>query len=186
MALGGGMMLTDRGKKFLEQEFGAFDFERDHLTSKFDARFRLCDPSHVEKVFAAVGNRNFMFRHEYETDPTLDIFAELIGAEPGHVRIVSGSDIERVKISFVGSVRQAAPLPGTDTSLRAGDVPTRRIFQVHELIMPEDLYDAFVHSPQVKVLDAAELATTAGGSSPGRTHDGRVIQNNLFTVESWE
>lgn len=179
MALGGGAMLTERGKKRIEETFGASDFEFDEKTGFFDARFQI-DDQHLEEVFCLFGDsERFTW---YEQDRTIDIMNELTGNEPGHEGIMSESDRCLIDCVYVKSVRQKPSEFDADTSTRVtADIPTRRLFRIFELRMSQSLYNRkFVCSPFVRVLHDHELVTTDGGSKSGRTNDGYVIQNNLF------
>ena len=180
MALGGGAMLTQQGKEFLEKEFGATDFEPEGRPGVFDARFR-ADAEHLEPIFRMFG----LHQPAFELNPTLDIMEELSGKEhpesgPG---LLKEKDLERVFCTFRFSIRQAPAKTGEDTSSRASDsLATRRLFRVCELQMPEDVYLQFVSSPGVKVLSEEELRSTQGGATAGVGSDGTPIQNNLFLV----
>ncbi len=183
MALGGGAMLNEAGKKMLEEVVGASGFEFDTGIGFYDARFRICerDLESAFKTFSSVDTRGATI---YEQDPTLDIMAELSGKEfPGYPTIMSAEETELVRLDFVKVVRQKLPAAGADTSARgvAADVPTHRLFRIFELVMPLALYQGrMMSSPVVKILSNQELATTDGGSKAGVTRDGLIIQNNLF------
>lgn len=177
MALGGGAMLAQAGKELLEAQIGATNFEFDEHTGCFDARFQI-DEDRLESVF-------YHFEHYgiLELDPTLDILAELTGAEPGHDGILTAEEANLVQVVQCGLVRQQSSAAGTDTSARASaEMPTRRLFRVFELVMPSRLFEKMQSSPTVRFLSDTELRTTAGGSKAGRTSDGWVIQNNLFNL----
>ena len=179
MALGGGAMLTTRGKQELEKTFGASDFEFDEKTGFFDARFQI-DEQRLEGVFCLFGNpERFAWR---EQDRTIDIMNELIGKEHGHASIMSESERCFIDCAYVKSVQQKPSEFGVDTSTRVtAGISTRRLFRIFELRMPQSLYSRkFVCSPFVRILHNHELATTDGGSKSGHTNDGHVIQNNLF------
>lgn len=181
MALGGGAMLTERGKEVLEQAFDASDFEQDPDTGFFDARFRV-ERQHLEAVlkrFELLSGTTNSFEH----DPTLDIIAEISGKEfLGYDRILDDDEVKLIKPTFVKVVRQKSPDVGTDTSARASaETRTHRLFRIYELVMPVTLYQRKIwRSPVVRILSDNELETTDGGSRAGKTKDGFVIQNNLF------
>lgn len=182
MALGGGAMLTESGKKALEESFDASDFELDKHTGLFDARFQIYEKD-LEAMFGLFSNINGIMK-TYEQDRTLDIMAELSGKEfPGYERILDDDEVKLVKANFVKVVRQKPSEAAVDTSARgaSAEVPTRRLFRIYELVMPKELYQRkLLHSPVVKILSDDELKTTDGGCKAGLTSDGLVIQNNLF------
>lgn len=176
-ALGGGAMLTEAGKRLFEEQVDASNFELDPHSGFFDARFQV-DESHLNLVFEYFESGPNAI---YEQDPTLDIRAELTGAEPGHESIFTVAELKMIRVVPFGDVRQKPAEVGTDTSARASSLmPTRRLFRIFELVMPNELFEKIQRSPNVRFLSDAELATTDGGSKAGRTSDGFMIQNNLF------
>lgn len=178
-ALGGGAMLTGRGKRMLEFHLGATNFEFDSGSGFFDARFVL-DEEHVETVW----NSFWSVSPVLERNPTLDIIAELTGSESGHTTILTEGEVaSSVLPIYVTTVRQKLAEVGTDTSARAsGEMPTHRLFRIFSLLMSGQMYDRFASSSRVRLLTDLELATTDGGCKAGRTDDGFLIQNNLFLL----
>ena len=136
---------------------------------------------HLESIFALFSNVNGIVRN-YERDRTIDIMDELTGKEHGHECIMSPSDRCFIDCVYLKTVRQKSSDFGVDTSTRASaDIPTRRLFRIFELRMPQSVYlRSFVLSPFVRILTDDELKTTDGGCKAGRTKDGTIIQNNLF------
>ncbi len=180
-ALGGGAMLTELGKCYLEESFGASNFEFDNHTMFYDARF-VIDEDKVEPVFNLF-TRIAGSPSELEHDPTLDILQELTGTESGfNKRILSKKIGSKVKPEFLKVVRQK-PAAGADTSARAADIPTLRLFRIYVLQMDAPTFILFEASSIVKFLSDKELTTTNGGSAGGVASDGTPIQNNLFIPE---
>lgn len=178
-ALGGGAMLTEEGKRLLEEQVAASDFELDPHTGFFDARFQI-DASHLESVFEHFESG---LNAIYEQNPTLDIRAEITGAEPGHESIFTADEMKMIRVVPFGNIRQKQAEVGTDTSARASvDMPTRRLFRIFELVMPNELFEKLQLSWAVRFFSDEELRTTDGGSQAGRTNDGFLIQNNLFIM----
>jgi hypothetical protein len=179
MALGGGAMLNEQGKRGLEDIFGASDFEQDEKTGYFDARFRV-EEEEVERIFR-------LFRSpsgQLERDPTLDIRMELTGREfPGYPHLLTPKEADRIFINYYRTVRQGLAKVGEDTSAKAIDVPTHRLFRIFDLVMPPELFDTYLKHPQVRLLDVDELASTRGGRAAGKSNEGLVIQNNLFLMD---
>lgn len=180
-ALGGGAMLNPEGKRLLEDTLDATDFELDLFTDLYDARFRV-DEANLElvlKTFSAVDGSGA--NTHFEIDPTLDIKTELFEKKyPGGASILHPDLAPYVQVRFLKVVRQQLPAPGADTSSRAVDVPTYRLFRIFELEMPGQVFGAFSYSAFVRFFKQGELATTEGGSKEGRTSDGWSIKNNLF------
>lgn len=178
-ALGGAAMLNDTGKKYLEDSYGATDFEFDAATAFWDARF-VIDDAHLEDVLSLFADTHGPVQ-DFEQSRALDIVHELIGQEVGHEPILTAEEAAKITVRYLFSVRQRPSEATADTSARASaNVPTRRIFRIFLLIMPKDIYEKFAESPVVRILAEEELATTDGGSKAGVTDDGCVIQNNLF------
>lgn len=180
-ALSGSAMLKPEGKRLLEDTLDATGFEFDEVTDLYDARFHVdeADLELVLKTFSAVDESGA--NSYFEIDPTLDIKAELFEKKyPGGASILPAHVAPYVQAHFVKVVRQQLPALGADTSSRAGDIPTHRIFRIFELEMPSQVFGAFSCSTFVRFFKQVELATTAGGSKAGRTSDGWSIKNNLF------
>jgi hypothetical protein len=179
-ALGGAAMLNERGKKYLEETYGASQFEADSDTGYFDARF-VVDEKQLEEVLALF--ENILLSNIYEQSMTLDIAHELVSEGPGVEKpILSMEEVVQCIFVHVGCVRQRSSDASAD-SLRAkkASIPTRRIFRIFELVMPEGVYGKFVESPSVRFLSPHDVISTKGGSQAGSTLDGTaIIQNNLF------
>lgn len=175
MALGGGAMLKEAGRKMLEERFGATGFEFDKNTKLYDARFR-ADEKHLESIFGTLST----YQPDFEHSPSIDILEELSGKEfPEEYGPLLG-DLAGVSVLPLFSVRQA-PTAGGDTSIRAlTDVPTRRLFRIFELVLDSVSYKQLLNSPMVRILSPDELETTRGGATAGVAKDGALIQNNLF------
>jgi hypothetical protein len=176
-ALGGGAMLTEVGKQYLEGRFGATGFEFDKHTGFFDARF-VVDESMCEKVFehfAGIAGKS----NNHEHNPTLDILAELTGSEQGHQSILPERMLGLAKLEFLKVVRQKPAASGADTSARA-IMQTRRLFRIYRLYLYDDAAITVCNSKQIKFLTNEELASTNGGSTAGMANDGVPMQNNLF------
>ncbi len=180
MALGGGAMLTKKGKQMIECTFGATNFEFDDTTGFYDARFQI-DDSELDRVFAVFESIDGVMKC-YEQDPMLDIIAELSGKEfPRYPTILTEAEVALVYPLFVKTVRQKLSALGTDTSSRAkAEMPTHRLFRIFELGIPSSLLPKFTESKVVRILLDSELASTDCGSKAGKTRDGFTIQNNLF------
>ncbi|HEV8677517.1 MAG TPA: hypothetical protein VN701_01665 [Candidatus Paceibacterota bacterium] len=178
MALGGGAMLKEAGKKMLEKEFQAFGFEPEGRPGIWDARFK-AEESHFENIFTRLAE----YQTEFELSPALDILEELFGKEFSGFEggIVSSKDLSQLAVRPIFTTRQAVAEAGTDTSGKAiADMPTRRLFRIYELVFNPAAYKRFAASPLVRILMPQELETTHGGATAGQTSDGMLIQNNLF------
>jgi hypothetical protein len=83
-------------------------------------------------------------------------------------------------LGLVGTYRQPEPT-GDDTSARAGEYPTRRLFIVFLIRASEDVYNAILDSPKIRELTPEEVATTEGCAKGGLTKAGETIANNIFS-----
>ena len=123
-ALGGGAMLTSEGKEWLENAFKAQQFELDYDTGFYDMRF-VVDEKYVEQIF-----HMFVKPVIYEQDPTLDIKHELAeDVWEGCTAPLSETEIGDLTITYDKTVRQRLVDPKHDTSRRATELPTHRLFR---------------------------------------------------------
>ena len=168
-ALGGAAELTAWGRKFLEDNFGASDFEGE------DARF-VVDDAHLEAVFEIFSNRNPKF---FETDPTREIVEELTKEKiAGLGTILQPEDVTEVETRYVKTVRQKQ---GAGTSAREKEgMPTRRIFHFFDLFVPEAVLLKMMDHETLHLLPDEDVATTEGGSKKGRSSSGIEIADNIF------
>ncbi len=174
-ALGGGAMLTTRGKEYFEDWFSAENFEVDEETGFYDMRFTAHEEA-LESIFKAL---EVPLSTELEIDPTQDIQHELLEERISATSLLSPADLAQARFIYSRTVRQA-PLRTADTSRRSGSASTRRLFRIFQIVLPSDLYQQFLTHPHVTVLSEKELRTTLGGSSAGVTKQGDKIANNLF------
>lgn len=182
-ALGGAAELTPEGVDWLQQFFGAHDFETDQATGLTDARFRLdagC-AEEVLSVFKSISGRHNAHPCLREMDPKRDILAELTGKEwPNHGYILE-PNTEPLGLAYRGVARQRQPESGKGTSEReVENMPTFRLFRLYDIVTRQAVVDQFLKSPLVRVLTEEDLATTKGGACKGKTADGTEIADNLF------
>lgn len=168
--LGGGAMLTPAGKKYLEDEYQAHSFELDKDTGYLDARF-LASKSYVSKIFLEFNS----FWLDFEHDASLDALQEI-----KELNLFSSSERAQLVFVYDVSAEQAVAPVGTDTSTRAGAVPTHRLFRIYTLLMPDVLFEKIFLQKYIRSLTTLEVATTDGGLRKGNTTDGDGIQNNFF------
>ncbi len=173
-ALGGGVELTENGRKFLQENYGAHSFEGN------DARF-LVPEGHVDSVLEFFENRDLEM---YGLDPNNEIRDELTKEKIAGVGpILSAGEANQTVAKFVKTVRQPVPVDGSGTSAREQKgVPTRRVFFVYDLIIPVVLVAKMRNSDAVRYLKQSEVETTKGGASKGITEDGLTIADNVFIV----
>lgn len=162
-SLGGGAKMSTHGKSILVDAFDAtFAPEGDETSD--DARFTI-DESQFDMVLALFKNLAPDF---CELDPLREVKEEFKG------------NLGDVKSELLGVFRQESAEDGTGTSERASkDVPTRRLFYVHCLILPDDVYQHFLAHESIRSFTGAELDTTAMGRTKGKTGDGYTMADNL-------
>lgn len=170
-ALGGAAELTDEGRKILKA-FGATEFEGK------DARF-VIDDEHLEEVMGLFVNRHYQ-PALFETDPTREIFEELVQEKiTGMGPILTEEMAAQTKVVYRRTVRQKPP-EGEGTSAREKQgMPTRRLFHLFDLLMPEDVYSRMRMHESVFFLTPTDLATTGGGTRKGRHDDQTEIADNI-------
>lgn len=163
-ALGGGAKLSAHSKGILIDAFDAtFAPEGDDASD--DARFTV-EERQLEMVLGLFENMNPDF---CELDPLREVREEFRGD--------LGDD---VKSELLGVFRQETAEDGTGTSERASkDIPTRRLFYVHCLVLSNDAYQHFLAHESIRSFTGAELDTTAMGLRKGRTGDGHTMADNL-------
>lgn len=167
---GGGAMLTESGKGYLERRFNAHAFELDADTGFFDARF-LVNASHVQRIFSKFN----VFRTDFEHNASLDALQEI-----EELNLFTSSERAQLQLIFEKNALQAVAAVGTDTSTRASAVPTHRLFRIHTLLMPDRLFEKLFLQSYIRSLTDIDIATTEGGLRKGNTADGDAIQNNFF------
>lgn len=162
-ALGGGAKMSTHGKSILVDAFDAtFAPEGDEASD--DARF-VVDESQLEMVLGLFEGLDPGF---CELDPLREVREEFKG------------DLGDVKSELLGVFRQESAEDGTGTSERASkDVPTRRLFYVHCLVLSDDMYQHFLAHESIRSFTGAELDTTAMGRTKGKTVDGHTMADNL-------
>ncbi len=168
-ALGGAAELTVWGRKFLEDNFGASDFEGE------DARF-VVDDAHLEAIFEIFFNRDPKF---FETDPTREIVEELTKEKIASLgTILQPEDVAGAVVQYVKTVRQKQ---GAGTSAREKEgMPTRRIFHFFDLLVSEEVLLKMMDHETFHLLSDEDVLTTEGGSKKGRTSSGIEIADNIF------
>lgn len=168
--LGGGAQVTQIGKKFLEDNFGA------HFPDNMEARF-LVDKKHMKKVLAIFKSRKASM---YEIDPTREIFEELstkelpIQSSP----ILSCDEAALIKTRYIKTIIQ--PLGSTRRLARdIPGVPTVRVFNIFELIAEKEIFAKIIDSPIIYTFTPKELRDMRSGKKV-RVADGTRMGENIF------
>lgn len=172
-ASGGAVRLTERGKQYLKEKFGADNFEREE---DMDARFTVPKDKH-EEVLAFFENPNPEY---FDIAPT-DMLKELEkGSNPAAAGALTKEDIARIKVVRVDASRQPPPESEQDGDDDSSKPKNRRLFHRYEIIVPPDVYEKLKASPGVRFFTDEEVATTNGGTRVGETSDGKKIANNIY------
>lgn len=170
-AIGGGAELSEAGRAVLQRKFGANKFEGN------DARFEVLE-CYEDAVLRLIAELSFDFRDR-------NIEREL-AEELGHEElkdippIFTEDEVRSTAVLYRKTVRQPAPYDGVGSSpnARAG-VPTRRLFNLFDLVLTPALFAKLIASPAIREFSDAEVATTHGGSRKGITTDGFAIADNI-------
>ncbi|GEM_PF-2512571 len=180
--IGGAATLTPEGQQYVEYEFGATDFHT-NTEGGIDARF-VIDDSRLDEVLAFFTERdNFMF----ETDPLREICEELASNEfPANEHfkalapILTPDEAAQIEVNFMSTVVQPFKDSG-DTSPLAGKEPSRRLFHLFEIIIPDEAtFQKLLDGESTYVLGFDEIATVEGGLKKGETLDGITIADNFI------
>ncbi len=168
--LGGGAQVTQIGKKFLEDNFGA------HFPEDMEARF-LIEKKHMKKVLAIFKSREASI---YEIDPTREIIEELSTKELPIQRspILSSDEAALIKTRYIKTIIQ--PLGGTRRLAR--DIPgiaTARLFNVFELIAGKEVFTKIINSPIIYTFTDEELRDMRSGKEV-RAVDETIMGENIF------
>lgn len=173
-AAGGAVRLTEKGKRYIKNKFGATNFERE---GDMDARFTV-PGKHEEAVKRFFENPDPRY---FDVNPT-DMVKELTkGSNEAADGALTQEDIDRIKIVRVDVSRQPPPENEEDTRKQNPDRPvSRRVFHRYEIVVPPDVYEKLKKSPGVRIFTPEEVATTGGGVRVGTTTDGKKIGTNIY------
>ncbi len=179
--VGGAAELTQNGRLYLEDRYGAENFHRSE-EGRIDARFEV-DDLHLEAVFAFFRNRNPRF---FEIDPKREIVSELStvelksGALPEIPPVLSTDEAESIEVVYVDTVVQPfSDSPGTSTLAKEG-VPSRRLFHRFSVVVTDEILRKMLKSKAVRFLHSDEIGSTDGGAHKGTTHDGIELADNFI------
>lgn len=180
--LGGAAELTALGVVELSGRVGASEFHR-NKESGIDARF-VIDDSRLEEVMNFFEARDPRFS---DIDPGREIVEELTGFElpgndalPAIPPVLTKEMVGHIGISYARTVRQAfSDELGTSTLARA-DTPSRRLFHLFDLTIPQRIFDRLSRWEATRLLSEEEVATTEGGVQKGVSYDGITIADNFF------
>lgn len=161
-ALGGAVEMTEAGRAKLTESIDA------RFQEGADARF-VIDGSRLEKAFD-------LFRRR---DPSLNEIGmeREIREELGKIElkgqsepILTPDDLAGIKVRFIDTTPQPQ---SRGTSAREGELSTRRIFYIHEIEIPENVFKKLGKSPYIRIFSEGEV-------NAGRTKDGATIADNIF------
>jgi hypothetical protein len=96
--------------------------------------------------------------------------------------VLSPAEVAGISPRYLGTVRQPVSEPGQGTSARGTDLPSRRLFNVFEMIVTPAVLEKMRNAPAVTMFTEEEVATTNGGRTKGEAHDGTAIADNIFLV----
>lgn len=170
-AVGGAAELTSEGKALLESHFGATEFER------LDARF-IVDEGDLEAVLGIFESRDSRI---YETDAAREIAEELATKELPiqNSPVLSAEEVAQIEVNYVKTLRQKSS-GGPGSARESVEVPTRRLFNIFEVVVPATIFEKIKSSPAIYILSEEEIASTEGGSRKGKAADGAELADNLL------
>jgi hypothetical protein len=180
-ALGGAAKMTAAGKALIEREFGgAFGASGRPAEEADDARFYVeAAPgeidSKVRPLIERFSNQDASF---FETDVLRETHEDLVSDG-----VLTEEEFASVAAAYEGAV---SPIPWeTTTSERETQgTPSRRIFHLFELVMPEAVAEKLKRAESLRVLSPSDLEdiheATSQGNPAARTKDGSVIVENIF------
>jgi hypothetical protein len=177
-AIGGAAELTESGKEKLKTDLHAVFDNEDSL----DARFTVPN-SKVDETLSLFKKRDPEFA---EIDPKREIMEELCTKELPlqDSPILNPEEAESIEIKHAATLRQASPKSGKGTSARESDSnPSRRIFNVFDMLVPSAVFDKIINSPAIKIFTGEEMKTIEGGATKGLAADGATIGDNMLHPE---
>lgn len=180
--LGGAAELNALGVVTLIERFGASEFHK-NKEDGVDARF-VMDDGKLEEVMNFFEARNPKFS---DIDPSRELVDELTGFElpgndllPGIPPLLTKEMVEQISIGYARTVRQKfSSEPGTSTLAKA-DTPSRRIFNLFSLTVPQAIFDHLSSWKAIRILSEEEVATTGGGAHKGVSSEGITIADNFL------
>lgn len=174
VSVGGGAKLTKEGRLYLKEQFPDIQFKPNSM----DARFTIPE-TQLDQVFAVILDNG---KHVAEMDTSREIWEELCGDELP-ARILEIAEVRRMNSVYLGPMYQ--PRIGLARSIHEPGGLTRRLFRLHELEVPEEVYQRLRASPFVRFfpteqlpgVDDDEPKTVCDPEDPSRTIE---IATNLF------
>lgn len=173
-ALGGGAWMTPEGKKILEEKFSAVFLGEGEDAN--DARFTISE-QHVASVLEMFETSSSEF---CEISPFRELKEELeMELINGH-SVVEEDELDNAQSSLLRVFRQESAEDGVGASERAStEVPTRRLFYVHMLVVPNGTFEEIVNNKYIRCFTEKELDTTEMGRLIGLTNTGEIMADNL-------
>lgn len=182
---GGALLARALGEQQLIRNYGAV-FQGDREEHGIDARF-LIDDVHLDRVLNLIETGGDEL---FERDVEREVIEELATAEIAGLQtdaVLAAEDLSDMKAVYLGAYRQPVREANSETSVNAGAEPTRRLFFCWGIIVGDTVWQKLAASPIVELLDAEEVSTTNGGLNKGKSKQGSVIGDNLFTLPpEWE
>lgn len=166
-ALGGGAWMTPKGKKTLEERYSAIFLGEGKDIN--DARFTVPE-QHVTAILEIFESPSSLF---CEIDP----FRE--AKEDIEEELVDG-DLSDAQGLMLGVFRQEPARDGVGASKNASiKIPTRRLFYVHMLVVPNGAFEHIVNNKYIRCFTEEELDTTEMGRLIGLTNTCQIMADNL-------
>ncbi len=174
-ALGGGTTLTTAGRRYLEEHFGATNFEYEE---EMDARFVVAE-EHEEAVFRFFGNPDPKY---FEVSPLREVLEELTMQEhEDHEPVLTEDDVRSITFLAIDTSRQPPPENEAEQiAANPGKRISRRMFYRYEMVIPEHVFKKLQASGLIKFLTDAEVASTNGGRRIGTSEKGLKIADNIY------
>lgn len=178
VSAGGAAKLTKEGRRLLLARFPGIIL----LPNNMDARFWVKE-AELDQVFAVILDGGEAIA---EIGSAREIHEEMTGHElsPAFSPILDTAAVNRIRATYVTPMYQ--PRVGLASSINAPGEQVRRLMRLHQLEVPQDVYDRLAASPLVRIfrdpsvlpgVDDAEHKTVSDPRRPGETME---IGTNLF------
>lgn len=172
-AVGGAALVSPEAKSELEGRYGA------EFLEGMDARF-VVPATATDEILDRFALRDPAF---YEIDVLREATEELttkelpLDAGPA----LAASDMAEVRFVFVRGHR-VLPSSGGGSARELKGIPSRRYFNLFEMIVTPRVAEKLAAHPAIVVLTDDEVATTKHGTAEGMSHNGVAIADNIFSI----
>ena len=189
--LGGAAKISPELKIKLEKKYGAsFNISGRPAEENDDARFIVDIPENLRELDdvskamrdGLISEIQSLFNKEnsesYELDITRELREDLVSSG-----LLSEDDFTMIEENYSTTV---SPIMWNKTTSErmSREVPSYRIFHLHDIILPESIFNKIKNNPKIRVLSKSDISSikeaTQNGNPAAEMEDGVVIVENVF------